>query len=74
MEGIGSGTRDPGGAREPKARRREPVGGLKVEGVDAFDDETSTDDALDRDGGAATPGGGGSVDVAREASTFNPSG
>lgn len=44
-----------------------------MEGLDTFDDDASKDDALDRDGGAVTPGGGGRVEVAREARTLDPS-
>lgn len=49
------------------------MGGLNAEGVEAFDD-ASTDDEFDNGPGAATPGGGGKVDDAREAKTLDPSG
>lgn len=73
LEGICSGPTGPGGAREPKARRREPVGGLNVEGVEAFD-SASMDEEFDNGAGAATLGGGSRVVDAREANILDPSG
>ena len=73
FEGIGSAPTGPGGTREPKARRREPMGGLNVAGVEAVED-ASTDEEFDKGVGAATPGGAGKVDDVRDARTLNPSG
>ena len=75
LEGIGSATAPTGagGTREPKARRREPAGGLNVEGVEVFED-ASADEEANRGVGATTPGGGGRMVDVRDARTLDPSG